>query len=153
GPSTVQEIGLGQGYAALAEAVPELLDHLREPRTAMADAVQMEGALFQLKGACAALLEITTAGVIVLAADLTADLDRVQEASEQAWRGQDAVARLEARAVRSCQDQVREEAVQLAKERRKRAERRRERLAGQERAAPPGAAPPGAQAVEETEGR
>jgi hypothetical protein len=79
-PATPEEIDLNDAYAELTEKVPELMDLLELPRTLMRDAVSLDQALLQVQGANRQLREATGVAGLLLAAELTAATDRVEEA-------------------------------------------------------------------------
>lgn len=76
--STPEEVRLNQRYARLTRRFPQLMDHLKRPRDQMQDAFESEQALVQLKGMFRQIRSGGRAACILLAADLTEKVDRIE---------------------------------------------------------------------------
>lgn len=132
--SSLEELDLNQRYADVTDAVPELLDALGLPRDTMRSAVQMEQALSQVAGVASKLQETSGAGVVLLAAELTAMVDRVGDAAAAMGQAGAEETRDEALLAFQQVDWIREETAQQAADRAARRARRQERLSAYQEA-------------------
>lgn len=79
--STPEEVMLNQRYMQLAQRFPLIADKLKLPKTLVQDAFQAEQALGQVRNMYRQIRLGARAGTILLAADLTEKLDRVEGAA------------------------------------------------------------------------